>query len=652
MKYVPIDRGCLTLLAALAWLMPADAQTGRTPPRTDATPLTPTEDPTSPNPEIGGPAWQRLDPNIKNFLVHEQGRKPNEVIEQSEIAEMLDQFERENKTLIADRDVLESSTLTTKELAEALDRRRQTPAGRSAVRSLDTGIEGGKSLAELKPFQRRDVLNRPDALLGKSKFGLTDGEGDFHQSGSQRSSQREGAAPSRQKDIVARAILHTRPNLIDAGKNPALARALASGEPVSDSSYAQLVKQFLNKLTEEEWQALDLAIQREQIAERTEAYSNGRSRFDARGNEVYPNGQRKYDDRGRQRYPNGSPMFDAAGNALHSNGRPKFSAGGVALYANGQAKQNAAGASVYPDGSPKQSNRGATLYDNGQPTEKLTNGIPVDPQGRSQHRERDGVQLFDGKTPRLNERGEELNRSGTRIVNSRGEPLYENGQRAQNSRGLPLSADGGTISAKSGFQGRVDGAFPILGIDSARIVRVDRATITVLLETSREEMLLPIEGAFLGVGTDVADPGLWTKLTVGSRVKVVIKRSAKYVDGQLVGIGLDPVLLAIFTNSDSAREEEPTGEKEVLRLHKGKIEKSSAESIVLRSKPGAEAEIIAMASPIVQKSTGGRIFPVLPAALTSNRSVTLLLRERVKFEKGRVTRASDPVAIGVWQDGP
>ena len=416
-----------------------------------------------------GERTKRLPANIKDFITQEIGRKPDEIIEISEISDALNAFERKNKLLIPDRDVLETQPLTARQLVEALNQRlNKDPSGIKPTPSLPLAA-GGKTLSNARPFQRQALLNNPNHLMGNSRQGLTDGQNRYYDTGSLEGPEQPNLNhPSRPnrlrpKDIMARAILSVRPELGDPRSGSDFSRYLLGTEPISDTVYAELQKTFQQNPTKEEWEALDLAIQRIELTQTREAYSNGQSVFDSQGREVYPNGKPKFDSNGRPIYPNGRRMFDDDGNELHSNGRRKFNSNGIKLYANGYTKTSRTGVDLFPDGAKMKNNRGVSLYDNGRPkvnversvqaregvetldpvTGQVTNpeAAPLDPRGRPQVREEDGVVLYDNGQAKTNNRGIELYRNGQSKVSSNGVELYDNGKKSENNQSRALTYD-------------------------------------------------------------------------------------------------------------------------------------------------------------------------------------------------------------------
>ncbi|MBY0587550.1 hypothetical protein K2X85_10255 [bacterium] len=253
---------------------------------------------------------------IIQFVEKEVSKDPDAVIEISELGRILDEFERKRKVFLPGRDVLETQETSARELMEALDRALTSdPSKVKKVTSVSTRIEGGKSLSQLKPFQRRDALNNPDKLL-EVKGGLGGGS----------------------KEVVARAILRVRPDLADGRRGPAFSRYANSSAPISDADYTRIVREFLARPKADEFEQLDIAIQRAQNTPVTGNFSNGKPRKDAKGNDVFPNGSRRYDNQGRPLYPNGKRQFDDRGEPLHSNGKPKYTGAGVPLTAAGAAK--------------------------------------------------------------------------------------------------------------------------------------------------------------------------------------------------------------------------------------------------------------------------------------------------------------------------
>lgn len=635
---------------------------------------------------------QRLPINLKDFVNQELGRKPNEVLEISEITDALDAFERKNKRLIPDRDVLESSSMTAQQLVEALNQRMfRDPSGVKPTPSVPLLGQKGETLANARPFERQAMLNNPDGILRESRQGLTDGSGIYYDSGSARNTRRfidknSPLLPSK-KDIVARAILEVEPELADPTSGGPFAKYRLTNTPISAVDYARLTKDFQNNktLNKEKWEALDIAIQRIQLNAISEAYSNGQSTLDNRGNRVYANGQRMFDDNGRPLYPNGKRKFDDNGNALHSNGQRKYNQNGVKLYANGRPKTNRAGVDLFPDANKTRNSRGITLYDNGRmrinperssgvvsnenvyvtPSGEVestnpdnqnaiaSDGVPLDPRGRSQVRQQDGLILYDNGQVKTNNRGMELYRNGQTKESNRGLELYDNGNRTGNNRSSALSYKGGTIDSREGFQGRPDGIFPLIRIVPARIRKIADNMLQFVADGTGEEESVSVEGAFVGTEGKEVLPADASKIQPNTRGHVVIQQPWRYVDGQSVGAAGPPRLLALFVASNHAKRVITTGNEPIYRLVTGRVAQSSesATSLILPN-TGGKPEEFNFSNSIAQKSVGGKITPIAPASLVQGKSVTLLVQSTGTFEHGKLTSSSPPTVVAAWQDGP
>ena len=641
---------------------------------------------------------KRLPANIKDFITQELGRKPDEMIEISEISDALNKFERKNKKLIPDRDVLETESMTARQLVEALNQRvNRDPSGVNPTPSIP--IEGGtrekeKNLLNADAFQRQALLNNPDGILRKSKEGLTDGSGRYYDSGSARNTGRLNIPPPNNKDIVARAILSVRPDFADPriAADTDFARYKLSNQPIAAPVYTRLQRRFQNDLAHmktseinEQWAALDIAIQRIQLAETSEAYSNGAWTRDKNGNKIYPNGKRMFDDNGRPMYPNGKRKFDSDGNELHSNGRRMYNANGVKLYANGQPQEYHNGVDLFNDGSKTKNDRGVSLYDNGRakvnversmgqrlgpgerpqdaeagydPTtgkvERIeAEAVPLDPRSRPQVRQGDGVVLYDNGQAKTNRRGVEMYRNGQTKVSTRGVELYDNGRRSENNRGRALTYNSSTIGAREGFQGRPNGIYPIVRIVSGRIKKVTNDRVEFIADGTGEEESVSLDGAFVGTeGKDVlpADPA---KIPPNTRGHVVIEQDWRYVDGLAVGASGPPRLLAIFTASGHARREMEDGVQPILKLINGRVSQATESALTITvPNNGSQPEEFNMTDAIAQKTTAGKVTPIDPASLGQGRSVTLLVQTNGTFEKGKLTALSPPQVLFAWQEGP
>ncbi|MBX9653436.1 hypothetical protein K2Y11_07420 [bacterium] len=658
------------------------------------------------------PDWlaeqRRLPINLKDFVNQELGRKPNEVLEISEITDALDAFERKNKRLIPDRDVLESSSMTAQQLVEALNQRMfRDPSGVKPTPSLPLRGKEGETLANARGFQKQALLNNPDGILGLSRQGLTngppnrpyDGSGIYYDSGSARNTRRfidehSPLLPSG-RDIVARAILEVEPELADPTLGGPFAKYRLTNTPISAADYARLTKDFLNNktLNKEKWEALDIAIQRLQLNAISEAYSNGQSTLDNRGNRVYSNGQRMFDDNGRPLYPNGKRKFDDNGNALHSNGQRKFNQNGVKLYANGRPKTNRAGIDLFPDANKTRNARGVALYDNGRtvvnpersinqrpnpngggieqvyvtpsgevestvqnspdPPSASLEGVPLDPRGRWQVQEQREILLYDNGRAKRNDRGVSLYRNGQTRESNRGVDLYDNGGLVQSNRERALSYKGGTIDSREGFQGRPDGIFPLIRIVPARIRKIADNMLQFVADGTGEEESVSVEGAFVGTEGKEVLPADASKIQPNTRGHVVIQQPWRYVDGQSVGAAGPPRLLALFVASNHAKKVIASGNEPIYRLVTGRVAQSSesATSLILPN-TGGKPEEFNFSNSIAQKSVGGKITPIAPASLVQGKSVTLLVESTATFEHGKLTTSTPPTVVAAWQDGP
>lgn len=650
------------------------------------------------------PEWlaeqRRLPINLKDFVNQELGRKPNEVLEISEITDALNAFERKNKRLIPDRDVLESSSMTSKQLVEALNQRMfRDPSGIRPTPSVPLQGKKGETLANARPFQRQAMLNNPNGILELSRQGLTNGSGLYYDSGSARNTRRfidknSPLLPS-EKDIVARAILEVEPELADPTRGGPFAKYRLTNTPISAVDYARLTKDFQNNktLNQEKWEALDIAIQRLQLNAISEAYSNGQSTFDNRGNRVYSNGQRMFDDNGRPLYANGKRKFDDNGNALHSNGQRKYNQNGVKLYANGMPKTNRAGIDLFPDANKTRNARGVALYDNGRtvvnpersinqrpdsngggieqvyvtpsgkveatiqnnpdPPSSTLEGVPLDPRGRSQVRQEDGVVLYDNGRAKRNDRGVSLYRNGQTRESNQGVDLYDNGNLAQNNHARALNYKAGTIDSREGFQGRPDGIFPLIRIVPARIRKVADNLLQFVADGTGEEESVSTEGAFVGTEGKEVLPADIAKIPPNTRGHVVIEQSWRYVDGQSVGAAAPPRLLALFVASNHAKKEIANGNEQIFRLVTGRVAQSSESgtSLVLPN-TGGKPEEFSFSNSIAQKSVGGKITPIAPPSLVQGKSVTLLVQSTGTFEHGKLTSSTPPTVVAAWQEGP
>lgn len=594
-------------------------------------------------------------PNIRDFFLQELGRGEDEPIELSEISDVLDAFERKNKILIPDRDVLESSVMTTKDLMEAIQRRvYQNTVGADGSKSAKTKIEGNKSLAALRPFQRRDLLNNPAKLLKTVMGPLTDGQVDFYDSGATRRSGWASRTAMSDKDVVARAILSVRHDLADPRKNSPLAKYRTTRDKITDADYAELIREFMKNPTQEEYEALDVAVQRVARAEQSDSYSNGRPRFDARGQEVYANGQRKYDDRGRMLYPNGRPKFSSSGAELHSNGLPKYSSDGKNLYANGQAKVSDRGRKLYPDGSSKTNDRGIGLFDGGAKMVDTQKGIALDSNGQLTKRPSDGVQLYENARVTKNAQGEPLYPEGTKKVAENGERLFENGRRVDSARGLALNPDGRVIAGTEGYQGRANGKLPLFRVAEARVFEPEASRVKLQWmadEKARAYSLADVAVQYQEGGT--LSPADSSKLPPGSVVRVLLVETWNFVDGEGLGVVGDPVLLAIFTSDPAARIAKPDGKRTMIAVETGRAMSVSPSTVLFASEDRRlKPRELSLQGAIAQRTLNRALVPIAPASVSRGQTILLVVRQPVEFAEGKEISAGGEELLALWQDPP
>lgn len=640
---------------------------------------------------------------LKTFFQQVVGTKENEIVQESEIEDILNKFEYQFGVLIPDRDVLITSSLTTKDLILALRQRiEQTPGGAGELPLAAISINGNnkQNWESVKPFQRRDLLNNPGRMLKDvlSAPGLTDGAGGaYSASGALNSASGLGYPKVDLETVVARAILDLRPDIGDPSKADPVSLRLAalrrSNAAITKADYALLVREFLNGPSEkdfkasgiadrdllgptsqtdridDDWFRLRIAVFRQYQQAATQNYSNGRSRFDAQGNEVYPNGRRKVDDSGQPLYSNGRPKSDPTGRPLHSNGMPKYSSGGVPLYANGTMKKSQTGRDLYRAGGQKTSERGAPLYENGRPRVDVAGGsagtadrlptqaarkdtiaqigVPLSPDGKELIREEDGAKLYENSRPIGNERGEPLYKNQQKRLAANGQSLYDNGRKTTAPRGQALTYEGSKIAGTFGFQGRPDGNFPIASFLSARLVKVDNEDMTIALDEGQEERTFSLEQVFVGRADGSAAPVDPATITKNASLKVVSMQTTKYSDGQRLASVGEPAVLAVFTSSGKAKPE--TGDVRVLRLYEGSIADASDESIELRVPTEGKLLTIRTTESSAQKTSGLNILPVSAKGVTRGRRVTILAESIVRFENGTATTSSAPSAVIVWQ---
>lgn len=639
---------------------------------------------------------------IQTFLRQFVGAKDDEVVEESEIDDLLNRFEFQYRLLIPDRDVLASSQLTAKQLVQALQARvERTPDGDGNLPPAAIRINGAsKSNWEaLKPFQRRDMLNNPRQMLAGalSPPGLRGGAGDFYNSnGALNSAQRAGFPRVSAEDVVGRAMLDVRPDIGDPAQGDALARIRASNRPLSSADYNLIKARFLQMPSEraykalglperdlagrtsasdrfdDDWFKLRIAVFRRYQEKSTQSYSNGRPRFDPQGRELHPNGRPKFDESGRPLYANGRRKFDDAGRPMHSNGVPQFNSAGTRLYANGRPQKADSGVGLFRSGGKNVNERGVPLYDNGRPRiaqdssqgsvrERLPGqnaaagavaqiGVPVSPDGRRQLAD-DGRALYEDGRPVVSDAGVPLYKNQQKRLAPNGLKQFDNARDMDNARGEALTYDSAAIAGTFGFQGRPDGVFPLAFIEPAAWIKADGPRAYVRLERGRQEAEFSLERAFVGSANEAAPLADAKKIPPSSRVRVVWFEPTRFVDGRNVGPAGDATLVALFTTSPSAVVQSDPGEIPVVQLFHGVVSSVSENVLTLQDREAGVMREIQFDSAAVQRTRAGRLEPIPPAALAPGRPATVVASTSVRLGTGRSDDAS-PTAIAVWQDGP
>ena len=293
--------------------------------------------------------------DVQSFVRDELGLTGADAIAESELEGVLDAVEAEFRTLLLDRDVLVTSSLTPQALVGAVTASVNKAGGAGGgfeVTVVDGGVE--VPLSRLDPQRRYAVL----ALIRSGRLppgmklpGLTDDPAAarpslYAPSGSRLSGDRGSPrTPAREAEF-----------------RRGLSELVQPGEPFDDRKLLRYV--------------LDNA---------SDTYSNGAPKIDDQGVPVYANGSPKVSRDGTPLYSNGTPRIGPGGRGLHSTGTPLAAADGQPLAADGTPRRATVDLPVdparYPNGTPRLSPDGLPQYSDGGP--KLAkDGQPLYPNGR------------------------------------------------------------------------------------------------------------------------------------------------------------------------------------------------------------------------------------------------------------------------------
>lgn len=428
------------------------------------------------------PAGNAVDKDQIKAFVDNSSTAGEGVIEESELVDIMDQFENRYGVEIQDRDVLQVSGLTKASLIQALQNavanksqasesnkvlyrnsnnryvpwhQLSNPERQSLIGNIQSGTARRKDfkIVRSETMDQRYYPSGPAA--GTEKLG---GDNRYtYSNGNQRSSPyagsydsyRKGQNPwndterykSRygEKSLWQKIYQKEVTALADAGENVSIARNGVLGQEVKnhplylssknsalfrDGPDPRFIAEFLDdRPANSDRPNLPGTIDNQTRNNNKGNYSNGRPRYDKNGNELYANGARKKNDIGVELYSNGQPKLNNAGDLLHSNGRRKTSDSGDVLYANGNIKRNRDGVELYPNGRKRWNNDGLS------PGEYS--------RQRMMNAERDaglvGDQVF---------RKEEEQPAFIKEKKSSNVELYSNGRKQETSGGVKLHANG------------------------------------------------------------------------------------------------------------------------------------------------------------------------------------------------------------------
>lgn len=579
--------------------------------------------------------------NIRTF-VRQETKGASGPLEESELEEILDRFEKKHKIFLPDREMLVTSGLNAKSLEKALEK---------------SAIQSGVTSAEAKTNRKRWMPIGPAVQNGKfderQKLpGLTSGANDaYHPNGVQK-------AGSIGKDYRSEA-----------------SRSYG-GKPFSTEPTQKKANPYFNP---------EPSI-RELNDRATEYYSNGKPRYDDQGNEVYPNGRRKRTDDGTPLYSNGRRRIDTTGRPLHSNGSPKLSAEGTPLFANGAPKVSETGAELRRDGSRATTEDGRALHANGRPVETV-DGVKLHENGRRQFGgDGQGESKFPAQQnakgpnsdpnlakapnvpratpPKPTEQVVEVFSNGKRAVGANGERLYSNGQKRANADGQLLfpngrpttngasqavGPNGGLIAARTTSRGGKTGLVSHLTIVEGRVANKAKGQIQIQPRGLGEDPITIPTLSTLVVNDAGADPTPVSAdaLTKGQTVRLLQKTQRFYRDGEVLEEAA-PITLVLLASSLSMPP--PTdGPQKMVFLVAGSLASVEKFDIAVETEPRKRKTWTTNNLTMVQRNVQGESTPVPLAGLSLASRVRLVVEQTLTYRNGKITDRGDPIVLAVLQ---
>lgn len=604
-------------------------------------------------------AHQKIDKDqIKTYIEQEVGvgDKP---LEESEAAQILDEFEKKFNIFIADRDVLAISGLDGKSLVNAL---QNTVNNSNSSNTLRAQTPDGYK----KAIIYSKYMDKTGYLEGRAQAGLTGGPTNPNGTPANSFSTYKNGADNKS------AAYDPNGNQQNAGITRDY-RAVGSGAPGTSQqpmSYAELQK----KRNENPFYMNEPTLR--DIHERTAvAYSNGQARFDAQGNELHPNGKRKVNDAGTPLYSNGKPKVDAGGNPIHSNGAAMTTVDGRPAYANGQAKVSLDGTPLFRDGKRKASVDGRQLYANGRAASTQT-GAQLHPNAQRKYTG-DGIgaltapttplatalagtapprvdgsekPLYSNGKPATDDEGNQLYENGRRRANDKGDFLYKNGQRMLTNSDVALNTKGGAVAATVGPQGRAHGEFKLFAILHGTVVKNDSKWLEIKPKGQTETIKISVDRAKVGrsSATSPAAPGAIDEIGVQAAVELIVTGNYRFVDGQEVERTDTNQAVGILASSPRVGTQPvKSNKRQVVEVVAGRV-RNYSDNVLHLEVTGGKTESMNIEHAVYQKQGSDGPIPVdANALLRAGARVDVVVNRTYEYENGKPVKQLQPTALAL-----
>lgn len=650
-------------------------------------------------------AQQTIDKDqIEAYVTQVAGYRPDERIEESELVDMLDNFEKTYGVYVEDRDVLLVSGLNARSLVNAL----QNTLNNSVSIQVKT-----KRLAPANLPKQKHIVPKfqPETLPG-----LTDDPVDQPEETSSGQPLPQSRVRAENRQLENKIDYYSNGSQKDFGrkKDGTSKMSRSFHNPQAASSYQELEKR---RQEARKNRFIPRDVRPESVGQRDEKakefYSNGLAKYDANGNELYANGRRKVSDAGVALYSNGRPKVDTFGNLVHSNGRrkatndgrelfangmPKVATDGVLLSRQGQRRLSADGRSPYGQGKPvfenditmtkdgqlvdpnadpnrrtdvAEQSSARPLYASGRPM-STAEGEKLYPNGKRKYTG-DGLgyspfdenedsadqgrktelvkELYPNGKAAYSPDGKRLYANGKPRSNDEGVYLYKNGRKmVDNSQDLALTPTGEAVVGTQGFQGRPQGQFPIYQIVTGKIVKLDGKQLVVRPQGASDDLTVAIDRPYIAREANRAHlPGQFSQLVPQLAVTVVTRADTTFVDGDLVDQQSPAAAVAIFASNPRVGSAAADGQAEEVFVATGSVRGFREGDLILRDgTTGAELRFD-VADTILQKERDGAITPADIRSIQPGMQARVIARRQVEYKAGKPTPAGNATALAVLQ---